>query len=560
MLREVFSRILGTFRWHRLDEEFDDEVHSHLEMLRQRFISRGMDPEEAFYAARRQFGGVTQVKQDQRDRRALPVNILTQDFRHAFRQLRKAKGFTVSAVLTVALGIAACTAIFAVLNTVVLRPLPYAEPERLMAFRSMDRRGTPHTTGLSYPNFFDFRKQNRVFEHLVSYRDSRFTLTDSLPAIQVAGMIVSWDLFQLLDVQPELGRGFLPEEEARGTNVAVLSHSLWKSRFGGDREILGQRVRINGAPFTVVGVAPAGFEFPVDNPSVDLWTTLSRDATAEFTPMTEQRGARVLDVIGRLKPGVNAEQAQAQMDVIAGALARQYPDHNKNLATTSVRPELARLTGSSRKPLWILFGAVTLVLLIACANVANLLLVRSTERVREFAVRTALGASRPAIVRQMVIESLVLGLLGTVGGILLSVVALKVVLPLAGTSIPRISEVSADWRVLLFSICVAVLTSLLFSLAPAFQAAGSDPAEALKEGTRSVARGHHRIRSALVVAQIALGLVLLAGAELLMTSFLHLAHRHPGFQADHLLTFKAYRQAVITGTQWSNSATDCSSI
>ncbi|HWR52501.1 MAG TPA: ABC transporter permease [Bryobacteraceae bacterium] len=453
MLREALSRIRGTFRRRRLDDEFDDEVRAHLDMLTDRFIARGMDPEEAFYAARRQFGGVTQVRQHQHDRRALPFDVLAQDVRHAFRQLGNAKGFTASAALTLALGIGASTAVFAVLDAVVLRPLPYAESDRLMSFRSLDRRVAPRPTPLSYPNFFDFRKQNRVFEQLVCFRDERFTLTESLPSLQVPGQIVSWDLFPMLGVQPELGRGFLPEEEKPGARVAVLSHGLWKSRFGGERGILGRSIRINGRPFTVVGVAPNGFQFPVNNPDVQLWTTLSEDATVtEFTPITEQRGARVLDVIGRLKPGVSADQAQAQMDLVAGALARQYSDDNKNISSTWVRPELERLAGRSSKPLWILLGAVMLVLLIACANVANLLLARSTQRVREFALRTALGASRLAIMRQTLIESLALGLLGATGGVVLAVGALKLALPLAGESIPRISQAGIDGRVLAFTI------------------------------------------------------------------------------------------------------------
>ncbi len=532
MLLKVLSRILGTFRRRRLDEEFDDEVRGHLKMLEARFIGRGMDPVEAFYAARRQFGGVTQVKQDLRERRALPaIDVLMRDVLHAFRQLGKAKGFTVSAALTLALGIGSSTAVFAVLDAVVLRPLPFAEPDRLMAFRSVDRHGTPQPTQLSYPDFFDFRKQNRVFEHLLCYRDTGFTLTDSLPAIQVAGEIVAWDLFSMLGVPLELGRGFLSEEEKPGTHVVVLSHALWKSRFAGDKGILGRAIRINGMLFTVVGVAPSGFQFPMDAAAVELWVTLSEDAAA-----SDQRGARMLDAIGRLKPGVSAEQAQTQMDLVAGGLAQQYPG-NKNVAKTLVLPELERLAGSSLKPLLILLGAVAMLLLIACANVANLLLARNAERAREFALRTALGASRPAIVRQMLIESLALGILGAAGGVLLALGALNAVLPLAGESIPRLSQASIDGRVLAFSIVVAVLTSVLFSLAPAFQAAGADPAGALKEGAHSIARGHDRFRSALVIVQITLGLVLLVGAELLMASFLHLVQRDPGFRADHLLTF-----------------------
>ena len=435
MLRGLLSRIRGTFGRRRIDQEVDEEVRQHLDMLQQRFMRRGMDPVEAFHAARRQFGGVTQVKEDLRERRSLPrVDVLAQDIRHAFRRLRRTKRFTASAALTLALGIGATTAVFAVLDTVVLRPLPYAEPDRLMAFRSLDRRGA-QPAPLSYPTFFDFRDENRVFEHLVSYRDAPFTLTDSLPTIQVVGEIVSWDLFPLLGIQPQRGRGFRPEEERPGTHVAVLGHALWTNRFGGDERIVGKAIPLNGVPFTVVGVAPAGFKFPMDMPAVELWVTVSEDAGG-----ADQRGARTLDAIGRLKPGVSAEQARSQMDVVAAALARQYPDSNGNLATTGIQPELKRLTGRGENVMLILLGAVSLVLLIACANVASLLLARSAERASEFAVRMALGASRAALVRQLLIESLVLGLLGTAGGVLLAAGALKLILPLAGDRIPRLVE------------------------------------------------------------------------------------------------------------------------
>ena len=538
MLRTLLSRIRGTFERDRQDDEFEEEAGVHLEMLTRRFIERGMTPQDASDAARRQFGRVIRVREDLRARRALPgIDAMAGDFRHAFRQLRRSPGFAAAAAATLALGIGASTAVFAVLDAVVLRPLPYAEPGRLMAFRSIDRRGTPHPTSLSYPNFVDFRAGTKVFERLVSYRDSRFTLTDSMPAIQVLGEIVSWDLFQLLSVQPALGRGFAQEEERAGTHVVVLAHSLWQSRFGSDPQIAGKRVRVNGQPFTVVGVAPAGFQFPVSTP-VQLWTTLSEDATAsEFDPISTQRGALVLDVIGRLKPGVTAVQAQAQMDQIAGALAERYPDHNRNVATTWVRPELEHLAGSSQTPLWTLLGAVGLVLLIACANVANLLLARATERGREFALRTALGASRAALVRQLVIESLALGLLGAGGGVLVAWAALQAVLPMAGEAIPRLSQAVIDGRVLGFSIAAAVVTSVLFSMAPAIHAGGTPPSGALKAEGRSVIRGHSRFRTALVVGQVTLGLVLLVGAEMLIASFVHLTHRDPGFRADHLLTF-----------------------
>lgn len=541
MLRALLSRAAATFRRRRLDQEFDEEVQDHLNLLQERFMRQGMQPTEAFCAARRQFGGVIQMKEELRERRALPpLDVLVQDVRHAFRQLRKARWFTASAALTLALGIGASTAIFAVLDAVVLRPLPFAQPDRLMSVASLDRRGGGHPTNLSYPTFLDFRTRNHVFEHLVCYRDSRFTLTDSLPAIQVEGQIVSWDLFPVLGVQPELGRGFLPEEENPGTHVVVLGHSLWQSRFGGDRQIPGKHIHINGAIYTVTGVAPRGFHFPADDQAAQLWTTIAEDGTvSEFTPVVKQRGARVIAGIGRLAAAVTPEQAKAQLDQIAGALAEQYPDDNGNVAKTIVQPEIVRLVGNSRKPLWILLSAVMLLLLIGCANVANLMLARSTERAREFALRTALGASRAALVRQLLVESLILGLLGTVGGIGLAEAALRLILPLAGEQIPvpRIFEAGIDLRVLAFSIALALVTAILFSLAPATQVVRADLIGALKEGAANIARGHHRLRSVLVVGQITLGLVLLVGAELLMVSFLKLVGRDPGFRSDHLLTF-----------------------
>lgn len=542
MLRPLLSRIASTLHRRRVEQEFEQEIESHLRLLAERFMRQGMSEDEAMQAARRQFGGVTQMKEELRDRRALPPwDLLLRDIRHAFRQLRKARAFTASAALTLALGIGVSTAVFAVLNAVVLRPLPYPQPDRLMAFRLMDRRGVPHPTNFSYPTFFDFRRQNRAFEQLVSYRDNRFTLTDSLPAIQVAGQVVSWNLFPLLGVSVERGRPFRADDERPGTHVVVLSHELWVSRFGADSQIPGKQIHINGRLYTVAGVTPPGFHFPVDDPAAELWTTLADDAAiSEFTPLTEQRGARVLDVIGRLRPGVTPRQAEAQMDQVAAALAAQYPDENKNTPTTLVVPELQRLTGGSAGPLWILLGAVGLVLLIGCANVVNLLLVRSIERAREFALRTALGASRRALLQQLFAESLFIGLLGSAGGVLLAGLAVRGILSMAGDSIPiaRFSESGLDFRVLMFAILTAIATTVLFSLAPAAHVLRVDPAGALKESAANIARGRHGLRNALVVVQISCGLVLLVGAELLIANLASLLRRDPGFQPDHLLTFE----------------------
>jgi putative ABC transport system permease protein len=539
MLRTWWSRLAGSVNRDAKDDEFDEEAREHLQLLTERFVARGMSVDEARYAAQRQFGRLIRVREDLRARRALPgLDAIARDVRHSIRQLRRTPWFTVAAALTLALGIGASTAVFAVLDTVVLRPLPFPDSDRLMAFRSIDRRGTPHPTSLSYPTFFDFRAGTRVFDRLVCYRGSRFTLTDSMPAVQVSGAIVSWDLFPLLGVQPALGRGFVKDEEKPGVHVVVLSHTLWHSRFSADPQIVGKRLRINGNLFTVIGVAPSGFQFPMDAPDVQLFTPISQDASvSEYEPLTEQRGARVLDAIGRLKPGITPAQAQTQMDQIAEDQAKRYPDDNKNVSKTIVMPELERLAGSNRTPLLTLLGAVGLVLFIACANVANLLLARSTERAREFALRTALGASRGALLWQLLIESLVLGMLGAAGGVVIAWSALRALLPLVGDNIPRIAQTSLDGRVLAFCVLVAIATSVFFSLAPAIQAGATPPSDALKQEGRSLARGHSRLRGALVVGQVTLGLVLLVGAELLIASFVYLVRRDPGFRPDHLLTF-----------------------
>jgi putative ABC transport system permease protein len=467
------------------------------------------------------------------------MNTLFQDIRYGMRMLMRSPGFTAAAVLTLTLGIGANTAVFSVVNTVLLEPLPYAQPDRLVAVESMWMRGGPHPNPLSYPDFFDFRAQNHVFDHLVTSRDTNLALTGVGTPIQLDGEMATWDLFPALGIQPALGRGFLPSEEAAGTHVVVLSHMLWQRQFGGDHGILGRTITLDQKPYTVIGVAPAGFVFPVNEPNIQLWTTIAEDREAPpgDTPMTEQRGAHMVRALGRLKRGVSLEQARADLNVIASALAKKYPDSNTNDPQASVRPELETLVGESRTPLLILLGAVGLVLLIACANIANLLLARTANREQEMAVRAAMGASRGRVVRQLLTESLLLAVLGGAAGMLLANYALGVVLPLGGHGIPRLAQASIDARVLGFSLLLAFLTSVFFGLAPALHASKVDFASSLKEGSRGSTSKHDRIRGALVIAQVTLGLVLVTGAGLLMASFLRLETSDLGLKPDHLLTF-----------------------
>jgi putative ABC transport system permease protein len=467
------------------------------------------------------------------------MNALAHDVRYGIRMLARSPGFTVAAVLTLALGIGANTAVFSVVNTVLLKPLPYAQPDRLVAVESMWMRGGPHPNHLSYPDFFDFRARNHVFEHLVTSRDTNLALTGLGTPVQLDGEMVTWDLFPALGIQPDLGRGFLQSEEAAGTHVVVLSHTLWQTQFGGDRGIVGRTITLDLKPYTVIGVAPAGFAFPVNEPNIQLWTTIApdREAPPGDTPMTEQRGAHMLTALGRLKRGVSIQQARADLNVIAAALAKQYPDSNTNDPQASVQSELETLVGESRTPLLILFGAVGLVLLIACANIANLLLARTANREQEIAVRAAMGASRGRVVRQLLTESLLLAVLGGAAGTLLAKCALGAVLPLGGQEIPRLAQASIDARVLGFSLLLAFLTSVFFGLAPALHASKVDFASSLKEGSRGSTSKHDRIRGALVIAQVTLGLVLVTGAGLLMASFLRLETSDLGLKPDHLLTF-----------------------
>jgi putative ABC transport system permease protein len=531
-LKQVFSR-------RQLDRDLSYEIRQHLEERMEELMANGMPRADALLAARREFGNVTLLEERSREiwRWSMLEDFLA-DVRYALRQLRKSPTFAAAVVLTLALGIGANTAVFSVVNAVILRPLPYPEPDRLVSVQSRDIRGTPHPRSLSYPDFFDFRKYNHVFEQIVCYHDSDFTLSGPGMPVHLPGEAVSADLFSLLKIQPVLGRGFLRQEEKAGQRVVVLSHRLWKEQFGGDPYIIGRSIILGTQLYTVVGVMPAGFVFPVGNTRVSLWTTLARDATADTaTPMTEQRGARLLDAIARLKPGVSVDAARVQLDTVAAALAKQYPDDNKNVASTYVQPQLEHLTGEARRPLLILLGAVGLVLLIACANIANLLLARTAEREREFAIRAAIGASRGIIIRQLLTESLVLAAIGCAAGILVAIAGVNILLPIAGDSIPRLAQAAVDGTVLSFSVGLALLTSLLVSVAPALRLAKGELAGPLKEGTRGSIRGTNRLRNGLVVAQITLGLVLLSGAALLITSFMHLLHRDLGIRPEHVLTF-----------------------
>ena len=462
---------------------------------------------------------------------------LFDDFRYAVRQMSKAPGFAAVAIITLALGIGANTAVFSVIDAVMLRPLPYPEPERLVDAQSAGTHN-PAASSVSYPDFFDWRAQNRTLDHLVSYHDNDFTLTGLAHPLHLDGQVVSWDLLPTLGVNPELGRGFTVDEEKRGSHVVVISHALWVDQFGADKNILGRSITLSGEPYTVIGVMPAAFRFPVTSPRNAIWTTLALDdSPSDAKPVVKVRGAHFLNVIGRIKPGVTVAQADQDLKNIAANLARQYPNSNARHDSARVRTELAALIGDTRTALLVVLGAVALVLLIACANIANLLLARMRERQREIAMRAALGAGRSRIVRQLLVEALVLGTAGGLAGCGLAFAATPAMLSLIGTSVPRAANAGVDLRVLGFALLLSLAAGLIFGIVPALTASRSDLIGTLKEGGRTESSHRDWLRSSLIVAQVALGMVLAAGAGLLTTSFVNLLRTGHGFNPDHLLTF-----------------------
>lgn len=460
-------------------------------------------------------------------------NDFRQDLRYAIRMLVKNPAFAIVAITTLALGIGANSAIFSVVNSVLLEPLPYKNPNELvMVWEDASKAGYPRDTPTA-ANYIDWRNQNQTFVGMAVIDDQSFNLTGTGDPEKIEGRRVSANLFSLLGVKPQLGRTFTPEEDRPGTDgVVLLSYLLWQRRFSGDPNIIGKSLRLNDVSRTVVGVMPANFQFPTRED--ELWVPI-----AFTSEEAANRNRHYLEVLGRLKPGISAQQAQADMTTVATRLQQQYPDSNTDVGV-AVTPLREQLVGDIKPMLMILLGAVGLVLLIACANVANLLLARAAVRQKEIAVRIALGASRMRLVRQFLTESVLLSMVAGVLGLILSVVGLYLLKSFIPPDISQTSTVSIDVRVLGFTLLVSVLTGLIFGLAPALQAANFNLNETLKEGGRdpsSSGRTNH-VRSLLVVAEVAISLILLIGAGLLINSFLRLRNTDPGFRSDHLLTMK----------------------
>ena len=469
----------------------------------------------------------------------------THDIRFALRQLRKSMGFTVMATLTLGLGIGSATAVFSLVDAVLLRPLPFPQPERIVAVDTLSQghsaKGGPATlpNDTSYPNFSDWRARAKSFSSMASWQGNSLTLGAGVgPAQRIDGTVVSADFFRVLGVHPALGRDFVRSEEQAGNRSVIISHGLWRSSFNQSEAALGKTIQLSDETYTIVGVMPQTFSFP-NAPDASVWVTPALTQEGK-NPSGQQRGWNQLSVLGRLAEGVSIEQARAEMQPIQLALAAEYPDENKLETAVSVKPELQDLTGDVQGPLRILFAAVFSLLLIACANVAGLLLTRTSARRSELALRSALGATRTQIVRQLLVESLSLSVLGGAFGFGLAAAALRIAPQVLPSDLPRLNELSLNPRVFCFSLAASLLTGLLFGVLPAWRASRLDPSLALNDSTRSstASRSQNRLHSALVIGETAIGLTLLICAGLLIRSFDRLLSVNPGFNKDHLITFR----------------------
>jgi len=537
-IRAFLVRLFGLFQRARREREFTEELESQLALHIEDNIRVGMSPEEAQRVALIKLGGVTLTKELRREQGGiLMLETLLQDLRFGLRMLRKNPGFTLIAVLTLALGIGANTAIFSVVNAVLIRAFPYTDAERLVIV--WERLGQDEQNPISPANFIDWQEQQNVVAGMAAFNDTRNSLGGDSAPEEVMGQFATDNLFSVLGVNALVGRAFAPEDSQPGRHtVVVLSYGLWQRRFGGDPNVIGRKVLLNAVDHTVIGVMPPDFKWHVRKNSqtgqaAELWTpwAISNDV--------RQFRGRFIGAVARLKPGVSLLQARAAMDRIASRLAEQHPQFNRGAGINLV-PLREQFAGELRRALLVLMGAVGFVLLIACANVANLLLTRAAARQKEIAVRAAMGASRGRIVRQLLTEGLLLTGLGGAVGLLLARWGATALVNLSPPELGDFQQVEISASVLGFTFVVALLTGVIFSLAPAFEASKVKLGETLKETGRNLAGNprSQRLRSVLVVAEIALALVLLIGAGLLIRSFLRLQNVDTGFDARNVLTMR----------------------
>jgi predicted permease len=545
---EIRQRLASLSLSPEREAEIIEELSQHLEDEFERAVSRGATEEEARQTVLTELQEsdllAPSLKRVERRVQQNPIVMgterkrnmfadLSQDVRYGARMLLKNPAFTAIAVLALALGIGANTAIFSVVNTLLLRPLPYKNPSQLVViWENATHLGFPKNTP-SPANFLDWQKQNTLFEGMGAFAERTFNLTGIGEPERLDGRRVSANLFDLLGVKAIIGRTFVAEEDKPGTKVAILNESLWKRRFGSDPGVIGRALTLNGESYTVVGVLPSSVRLPsFGNWRDQVWVPLAFPADEAAS-----RGSHFLEVIGRMKAGLSLPQARAEMETIAARLAQQYPEHNVRIGSV-VNPLHEEVVGNMKPALLILLGAVAFVLLIACANVANLLLARAAVRHKEIALRLALGADRARLTKQLLVESVMLSMLGGVVGLALAYAGLRILTRFIPPDVANADTIVIDGKVLLFTLLIALVTGLVFGLAPASQASHFNLNDTLKEGGRDSGAGPRgkRLRSVLVIAEVAVSFILLIGAGLLINSFMHLRNLDPGFHADHLLT------------------------
>lgn len=533
------GRLLNLFRRNRLDEEIDEELAFHLDARTKDNLRAGLDPDAARQDAQRRFGNRTLAKESAHEIDIIAsLETVAQDIRYAFRSLRKSRGFVTVAILALTLGIGANTAVFTVINGVLLRPLPFPDAERLVLISYRVTRGPFQSgPGIADSYYIPFRNQSRSFDGMTTFGAAQVTMTGVGEASRLMAATVTPSFFPVLQVSPMLGRGFVAGEGR--ADLVVLGEKLWRNRFAANPSILGRTVSLDGTPRKVVGVMPKGFTFPND---ADMWLPLE----AAIDP----HNSYFRPAVGRLRPTVTKQQAQAEFEAFAHHV-NPSPAENRDGLLPEILPLKELLVGQIKRSLLVFMGAVGFVLLIACANVANLLLMRGASRRQEIAVRSALGARRGRLIRQLLTESVLVSLAGGIGGTLLALVGVPALLALAPQGrIPRIEEIHVDGYVLAFTFGLAVLTGLVFGIAPAFNATKLRLTEPLNQSARTLSTGRERLRGALVIAEIALALVLLTGAGLMVKSFLRMRAVNPGFRPDNILTMSVdlpeslYRKAV----------------
>ncbi len=536
-IRRLFFRFLSLFNGHRQDRELDDEIQFCLDMETEENIRQGMDPAEARRRAHLKIGGIEQIKETCRDQRGLPwLESFLQDIHYGIRQLIRKPGLPVLIILLVALGVGASTAIFSVVKAVLLDPLPYDSPGQLTMLWEADAR-QPRVPS-SGPDFADWREQNQTFERIVAYRPDQFTLTGQGDPEMVQGAETSVGMFELLRVQPVMGRSFADEEELPGNGkVAVISNSLWQRRFGADKEVLGQPIMLDGASYTLIGIMLAGFSHPCPwsiGKKTEVWIPLSRSDLAGGNRLAQR-----LLVMGRLKDRTSIETARQEMLAISRKLGEQFPD-SWNEKWVNVFPMQEDLVGSISGHIMIIQGAAIIILLIVCLNVASLLMARATTRRTEIAIRASLGAGRVRLIRQMIVENLPLSLLGGCLGLLLATWGINTLNTIIPADIPRAEDIQIDGWLLFFALGISLLTGFLFSLVPALVMAESNLNKALRlgRGTIQPGPGGFKLRKILVIMQFALAIILANSALLMLNSYWQLSNMDHGFSTENVLTMR----------------------